>query len=112
MRLYNLIITAQEGAWEGRSYELDLSRVLTHTDDDIKEKYKALDSGAVAALQTFPALFAYEDPLQADARVGFITRVGKRGNRVKIDYRFWESVPPVPASKLTELSWDLDIDHW
>jgi len=119
--LYNLIITAQEGAWEGRPCELDITRVIrTFTDDDLKEKYKLLDAAAVSELQSFPALFAYEDQLQAEAHVGFITAVRRRGDDIKIEYRFWEDVPPIPASKLKELSWDLDIDkkleinhtHW
>ena len=111
--MYNLIITALEDAWQGAPYRFDRSRVIrTFTDDDIKEKYQALDANAVTELQTFPTLFAYEAPLKADARVGFITRVGKRDDQVKIEYRFWESIPPIPASKIADLAWELDIDKW
>src|SRR5438876_6420874 len=84
--MYDLMVTAQEDAWTGQPYEFDLSRVIrSFTEDEIREKYKPLDAKAVAELQSFPTLFAYEGPLEADARIGFITAVRKRGDRVKIE---------------------------
>ena len=44
----------------------------------IAQKYKALGESAIAELLSFPSLFAYENGLNADARVGFIQRVMKR----------------------------------
>lgn len=60
--MYNLIVTAKAGNWDGSPYELELSRaVREYTDDAIAARYKTLDEAATSELQSFPVLFAYEE---------------------------------------------------
>src|SRR2546427_2318323 len=117
--MYNLIVSGQHGAWDGRPYRLDLSRYGEYTDTAIAEKYKIVDPTAVTELQSLPALFAYEHGHNADARVGFIQRVTSRAGEVRIEYTFYPDLPPIPASQLAVLAWELDIakyemnrTHW
>ena len=117
--MYNLIVAGQHGAWDGRPYRLDVSRFGEYTDDAVAEKYKIVDPAAIAELQSVPALFAYEQGHNADARVGFIQRVTSRAAEVRIEYAFYPDLPPISASQLAALAWELDIakyemnrTHW
>ncbi|HWS86413.1 MAG TPA: hypothetical protein VN282_05600 [Pyrinomonadaceae bacterium] len=111
--MYNLIVAGQAGAWGGKPYELEKGRaVREHTEAEIIEKYKNLDAAVLSELQSFPALFAYEQGHNADARVGFLKRVGVRSNSVRIEYEFYPDLPPIPAAELAKLTWELDIDKW
>ncbi len=117
--MYNLIVAGQVGAWDGRPYRFEMSRIGEFTDDAIAEKYKALDQAAITELQSLPTLFAFEHGHNADARVGFIQRVTRRSGQVRIEYDFYSGLPAIPASQLAALAWELDIakyemnrTHW
>jgi len=117
--MYNLIVAAQEGAWNGRPYRLELSRFGEYTDKTIANKYNILDERLITDLQSFPTVFAYEHVRNADARVGFIQRVTRRSTEVQIDYDFYPDLPAISASQLATLAWELDIakyemnrTHW
>ncbi len=110
--MYNLIVTGREGAWDGSQYELEVNRVGEHTDDAIAERYKVLNDAAISELLSFPALFAYEQGHNADARVGFLVRIRSRSGQVRFDYEFYPDLPAIPASELTKLAWELDINKW
>ena len=111
--MYNLIVTGQAGAWNGKPYEIDKSRaVREYTEDAIVEKYKNLDAAAISELQSLPTLFAYEEGHHADARLGFLKRVSIRSGQVRFEYEFYPDLPPIPASELAKFTWELDIDKW
>ena len=110
--MYNLIVTAREGAWNGHPYEFERRRAFEYTDDEFVENYKDLDDAVIAELRSFPTLFAYEAPVGADARLGFITTIRLRRDNVRLEYNFQEEIPPIPTLKLLELCWDLDINEW
>ncbi len=110
--MYNLIVAGQDGAWDGSPYRLELSRVGEYTDDALAQKCKALDQAALTELQALPTLFAYEHRHNADARVGFIRRVTRRSNQVRIEYDFYSDLPAISASHLAALAWELDIEKY
>src|SRR3972149_3128447 len=60
---------------------------------------------AVQYLRDLP----HEQGRNADARVGFIQRVTSRAGEVQIEYAFYPDLPPIPASQLAALAWELDI---
>ncbi len=107
--MYNLIVTGLEGAWDGKPYRLELGRFGEYTGEAIATKYSALDQAAIAELQSFPTLFAYEHGHNSDARIGFIHRITSRSGQIQIDYAFYPDLPPISASQLTAFSWELDI---
>lgn len=111
--MYNLLLTSQAGGWNESPYEYDLSRVAReYTAEPISEKYSALDAAAITELMSFPALFAYEAAVGADARIGWITRIRKRGAKVRIDYKFEPTLPSIPASEIAKLDWELELNDW
>lgn len=118
--MYHLLVTAKEGAWDGSPYVFPRVRVLReYLDDALKAKYQDLDEDVMAELLSFPAIFAYEEYEDADARIGFIRRIRKRVNEVRIEYDVISDLPPIPAQVLSKLSWELEIDgsemnrtHW
>ncbi len=117
--MYNLLVTAQEGAWDSSTYEYEISRFSAYTDQPIREKYRILSAEALEELKSFPALFTYEDDNKADARVGYITHIKVRHNSILIEYKVFPSIP-IPYSNIYDLKQKLDIDkkwemnrtHW
>lgn len=119
--MYHLLVTAKEGAWDGSPYVFPRVRVLReYTNDALKAKYQDLDEDMIAELLSLPAIFAYEEYEDTDARIGFIRRIRKRSNEVRIEYEIISDLPSIPAQVLSKLSWELEIDgsaemnrtHW
>jgi hypothetical protein len=109
--LYNLIVTAREGAWDLPAYEFDQTRFLEYTADTLQNKYKKLTASAIEELKAFPTLFAYEG-LDEQTRVGYIRRIKERGRSILIEYEFDESIKPFGFSALQPLMVKLDIGQW
>lgn len=118
--MYHLFVTAEAGTWDGSPYIFGISRVIReYTDDAIKRKYQAFDEAVGAELRSFPALFAYEAAENCDAKVGFIKRIRKRSNEVRIEYEFFPDLAPIPVEVFSKYSWVLEIGslemnrtHW
>ncbi|MSP75187.1 MAG: hypothetical protein EXR12_03530 [Rhodospirillaceae bacterium] len=110
--MYNLLVTAGEGAWDESSYTLDLSRFLEHTEEVPKVRFSALDEVAIAALQQLPTLFAYEKGNDASARVGRIKTLQRRGRDIRITYEFNHAISPIEPKRLEELAWELEINDY
>jgi hypothetical protein len=117
--MYNLLVTAMEGAWDLPAYEYERERFGEFSSAAVMERFKDLSAAAIEELKSFPALFAYEG-LHADLRVGYIRRVKERGRSILIEYDFEKSIPEIPYARLCELMMRLDIDpktemrrtHW
>lgn len=109
--MYNLLVTAAEGAWDLDAYEFDRSRFLEHTAESVKARFAKLTAEAVEQLKSFPTLFTYEGSDEL-ARVGYIRRVQERGRSILIEYEFDESISPFTFSTLTPLMVKLDISKW
>lgn len=111
--MYNLFITSEAGQWNKSAYEYELGRtVREYTDDAISEKYKALDRAAIAELMTFPCLFVYEGGISGSARIGWLTAVKARTDKVRVEYELEEKLAPISAAKVKKLKWELDIRNW
>ena len=109
--LYNLLVTASEGAWDLPAYEYDRTRFLEHTADTLHTKYKKLTASAIEELKSFPTLFTYEGN-DEPARVGYLRRVKERGRSILIEYEFDETIKPFTSSALLPLHVQLDIGDW
>src|ERR1700721_2353082 len=110
--MYNLLITAMDDAWDQPSYVLDTIRFLEYTDPSLKERYKALDDRTIEALTSVPSLFAYEKREGKAARVGWIKKIQKRGDEIKITPLFDTSIPSIPHQKILDLAWDLEVGSY
>jgi hypothetical protein len=117
--VYNLLVTADDGAWDNDDFVLDFSRYLEHTDAEIAQRLRALDGPVRAELMSLPTLFAYETPVGGDARVGWIRSIDRRQAEVRITFRFDATIAPVPPQRLAGMMWELEIGrsemsrtHW
>lgn len=108
--MYNLLVTAQDGAWDSKGYEYDRGRFLEYTPDDVAVRFKDLKSRQLVALQNLPCLFAYEG--EEPMRVGKLTSIKLRGRALFIEFELDERIPPIPYEAISPLSTLLDIRGW
>tara|TARA_Y100001937_G_scaffold14486_1_gene19553 strand:+ start:802 stop:1683 length:882 start_codon:yes stop_codon:yes gene_type:complete len=109
--VYNLLVTAAEGAWDISAYEYDRTRFLEHTTDSLKAKFSSLDANALEELKSLPTLFTYEGDDEV-VQVGYIRRIKERGRSILVEYEFDDSIPAFNFSKLKPLLTKLDIGRW
>lgn len=116
--MYNLLVTARDGAWDEEFYELDKSRFLEYTNEDIASALKELNSSHIDNLKNYPSLFAYEGE-DSDVRIGYLTSIKERGRNLMIEFEFEENIAPIPferikpiASLLDIRSWEMNRTHW
>ncbi len=111
--MYNLLVTAEDGAWDKPAYEYDLDRaVQEYTVKSISEKYKSFSEKAVTDLTGFPSLFLYEIGAGDNARIGWIKKIRRRIKSVVIEYEVERAFPPIPSSAIQEIRLILDINEW
>lgn len=109
--MYNLLVTAAEGAWDLPAYEFDRTRFLEYTVDSLKARFSTLDAHTLEELKSLPTLFAYEGD-DEPVRVGYIRRIRERGRSILIEYEFDENIPAFNFSTLKPLEIKLDIHGW
>jgi len=109
--MYNLLVTAAEGAWDLPAYEFDRTRFLEYTADSLKARFGTLDAKTQEELKSLPTLFTYEGS-DEPVRVGYIRRIRERGRSILIEYEFDESVPSFNYAQLKPLEIKLDIGGW
>ncbi|MEB5485015.1 TIR domain-containing protein [Burkholderia pseudomallei] len=109
--MYNLLVTAAQGAWDLPAYEFDRTRFLEYTADSVKARFAKLDAQAQEELKSLPTLFTYEGD-DEPVRVGYIRRIRERGRSVLVEYEFDENVPAFDFSSLKPLEVKLDIQGW
>lgn len=109
--MYNLLVTARDGAWDAPSYEYDRSRFLEYTNETIAERFKSLSSEAIEYLMELPCLFAYEG-FQHPIRMGRLTTIRERGKKVVVGYEFHPRLNAIQASEIEKIAPLLDIRDW
>jgi hypothetical protein len=118
--MYNLLVSADDKAWEGEPYLIEAARcVREYTDTDITKRYAELDATAISELQRLPCIFAYEAYCKKAPKFGVIRNITKRQGRVRIEYQIKEIEPFLTIDDLTILAFELDIGklemnrtHW
>lgn len=109
--MYNLLVTAHDGAWDVPAYEFDRERFGEYTAETLRARFKKLTAAKIEELKSFPALFAYEGQKEI-VRIGYIRRIKERGRTLLIEYEFEDAIPPFSFSKIADLKIQLDIDKW
>ncbi|PPD41812.1 MAG: hypothetical protein CTY16_15650 [Methylobacter sp.] len=110
--MYNLLVTFDKGAWNSSNYQYDIDRFTEYTSPTLKEKYLEPTKEAVEELKSFPTLFAYEDSLESDAYVGYITHIKMRQCAIFLEYKLFQNILPIPFSVISKLKLKLDISSW
>ena len=109
--MYNLLVTARQGAWDNLGYEYERSRFLEYTNESIAEKFQALGQDQIEYLKSLPCIFAYEG-FEQGVRVGRLTSISERGRRLFIEYEFHQKLSEIQFSKIEQLFTLLDIRKW
>jgi signal transduction histidine kinase len=109
--LYNLLETDQEKAWSQLGYEYPFDRFLNNTDETIIEKYKSLSEEALEEIKSFPSLFIYEDDIEENPYIGYITQIKKRHSSVYIEYKIIPDIS-ISYSDILRLTKKLDINGY
>ena len=110
--MFNFLVSGNEEAWDGEPYVLERSRVFEHTTEQVRQRFGELNDAQLEQLYQLPALFAYENGRNKDARLGQVTRVRHRDNSIRIEYRFIDHIPNITPDFLRNLVWELDISDW
>ncbi len=103
------MVTAKKGAWDSSAYEYPIDRFAEYTEKYIKEKYEIFSEEAVEELKSFPVLFLYEDFIEDDARIGYITHIKIRHNSIFIEYKIFSNISPISYETISSLKLKLDI---
>lgn len=109
--MYNLLVTAEENAWESTSYRFFRNRFLEYTVDEVAEHFQVLDEDKIDVLKSYPCLFAYEGT-NTEVKIGKITAIRRHSGILEIEYKFDENIAPVNFSKIEQYKKDLDIRDW
>lgn len=109
--MYNLLVTAEENAWENTSYRFFRNRFLEYTVDEVAERFQFLDEDIINVLKSYPCLFAYEGT-NTKVKIGKITDIKIRYSILEINYKFDENRTPVNFSKIEQYRKKLDIRDW
>ena len=118
--MYSLLMSGIQSLWDRSPAEFSLDRIFEHTSQPLRERFSNLDGSDAGEIPRLPALFAYESPLRAEARVGRVTRVQRRsGGFVRVGFEVTAGIPPIGQDKLLAMAWELDITdsefnrtHW
>ncbi len=109
--MYNLLVTANKGAWDQMSYEFDRSRFLEYTTESIAVVFQSLTSDLIGTLKGYPCLFSYEGN-EEDLRVGKLTSIKERGRKLLVEFELDQNIPPISFDKIKPIAPLLDIRDW
>ncbi|MGL4234771.1 TIR domain-containing protein [Tabrizicola sp.] len=117
--MFNVMVTAGDNAWEEGAYVWDRSRVLEHTDAEIRAQLNGLPPAALEELAKLPTLFMYERQAEGVPKVGTIKRIQQRGAEIRVIFEFDEAVAPLSIEQIEALQWNLGLadfeftrTHW
>ncbi|MGB6034901.1 MAG: FRG domain-containing protein [Cryomorphaceae bacterium] len=116
--MYNLLVTARNGAWDEEFYKFDKSRFLEYTNEEIASALKELSSSHIENLKSYPCLFAYEGE-DSDVRVGYLKSIKEHGRNLRIEFEFQQNIDPIPFEQIKPIaplldirSWEMNRTHW
>lgn len=109
-KIYNLLVSGDENAWESNSVIFDLDRcIVEYTEKDLIDKFIKLGKDEISEIKKSLCIFAYEDYCKKDASIGYITDIVVRQNKVKITFK---KVAVLSSENLHKLQFELDIKDW
>ncbi len=109
--MYNLFVTAAEGAWDNSHYEYDRSRFLEYTNQKTSKAFTFLTDSNLEKLKSYPCVFAYEGK-NSDIRIGYLKSIKERDQKLLIEFDFYENIPPIPFASIDPIATLLDIRNW
>lgn len=119
---FHFLVASSKGEWDHGTKSFPADRCLNsneYTSPLLAEKYGGLTREDIELLIQVPAVFAYESPLNLDARVGRIRDVSIDHETVTLNFEMINTYPPVSNETLFNLRDHLGIEdnefyrgHW
>lgn len=110
-KLYNLLVSGNDGSWDGETYNFARSRFLEYTDKEISSRFETLNSSQIAALKALPCLFVYEG-LASAAKVGWLKDVTVDRRNVGVTFVLDDRFAPIPILDVGGLEEMLGFERW
>lgn len=110
--MFNLLV--KYSAWADGRDTLLASRIFEHTDKALIDRFSLGGQPDFMALLALPSLFVEETSGHGDqiARVGRITRVGKNGRDLALEYNYDGGISGIKNSVLQEIGPELNINEY
>jgi hypothetical protein len=109
--MYNLFVTAVEGAWDGDFYELPRSRFLEYTSDSVAARFQDLNEAQIRALVRLPCLFTYEGT-DSPVSLGRLRSVRVRERQLLVEPEIDRATGPIDFERIKPIQTLLDIRGW
>lgn len=110
--MLNLLVSYGPKSWETNPVVFNRSRVATeYTDDDIVERYRALDDDALSELKSFPSLFVVEGE-EIASRLGYVVDIKPTPSDVSVFFAFDPIFPPLAPGVIATLKSDIGLGRW
>ncbi|WP_315819401.1 hypothetical protein [Paraflavitalea speifideaquila] len=113
--MYNLIITAQDDAWNGKTFTIERERCVTtkeYTDASIVSRLGDFSAKSIDELKSIPCIFAFESFLKQPPLFGWLTKVRVRSKEILLDYEIHQLHPWIDENQLKDLQSALDIQRY
>jgi hypothetical protein len=110
--MYNLIVSANEEAWNGDPFFIEYDRFLEYTNTDILKKYKSLNNDIINEIKRFPCIFAYETFCGKNPKFGQIKDLTFRQKEIRIIYEVIKLNKSLKLKDFIRLNFELDISNW
>lgn len=75
-------------------------------------RFRELGEEQLQRLYALPTIFAYENGMERDARLGRVHRIRIQNRQVQIEYELAPEAAPIPHALLTQEARALDIGDW
>lgn len=109
--MYNLLMSADEAAWNSPTWTIEKTRFLEYTEDRIREKIDLEKDEVRSFLMSIPTIFAYEMYVDAPVRVGRIVDIKAIGRDISVWLSIDHSVPQIQPQIFWSLASSIGISH-
>lgn len=106
--MYNLVVAFDPKSWQQAKGQHDFDRdrvAIEYTTNTLRDAFK----DDLSKLTELPCLFAYEKGNGGPVQLGWLTKVERRQNTVRIYFEMQPDFPTISLEQIEKLSWDLDL---
>lgn len=116
--MFNLLISANDEAWDLGQYSFEIGRFTEYTEDLISKRYKHLTEETKEELKAIPTLFVIEQEV-VSSRVGFITDIKIKDGKIVFNFEIDKKLKVLPKGKVKQIGKEIGLGdgeiyrtHW
>lgn len=113
--MYNLFVANTDKEWNGDPFILEADRCVRvgeYTDKEIAAQYGTLSLAQIDAIIQFPCIFAYETQCHKDPKLGYIRKIEKRQQKLKIYYKIIHLDKDLTQAEFVAMERELDMHSY